>query len=350
MLVASNKPDDLDHLFVSIQSFNAQEMTSLAASDYYNYIVIDEFHHAAAPSYQALLEYYQPQILLGLTATPERADGQSILRYFDGRIAAEMRVYEAIERKLLSPFHYFGVTDSVNLSNLRWTLGKYDDRELENLFVLDTTIANRRVANIIQAVDRYCGERSELIGIGFCVSQAHARFMADRFNEAGIRSDYLTARSDDSLRDQVKQRLTSKAIHFIFVVDLYNEGVDIPEVNTVLFLRPTESLTVFLQQLGRGLRLCEGKEALTVLDFVGQAHSKFSFEQRYQAMLGRSRRTVEYEIKHGFLHVPRGCSIQLEKQAQEYILENIRNTINNKRNLIYKLQDYGQRNKIFEFK
>jgi len=348
LMVGGYKPDQLDHLFVSVQSFNAGELTALLADDYYNYIVIDEFHHAAAPSYQALLEYFQPRILLGLTATPERADGQSILHYFDGRIAAEMRIYEAIERKLLSPFHYFGVTDTVDLHHLRWSAGKYDDRELDNLFVLDEVIANRRVANIIQAIDHYCGECHELIGIGFCVSQAHACFMANKFNHYGIHADYLTAQTDDAVRNQVKQRLISREINFIFVVDLYNEGVDIPEINTVLFLRPTESLTIYLQQLGRGLRLCEGKEALTVLDFVGHAHSQFNFEQRFRAMLGKSRRTIEHEIRHGFLHVPRGCSIQLEKQAQEYILENIRNAINNKRNLIYKLQDYAQRHDAFD--
>jgi superfamily II DNA or RNA helicase len=342
LLVGRYRPDSFDHLFVSIQSLNSKELTAITPPDYYDYIVIDEFHHSAAKSYQELLRYYQPGILLGLTATPERADGQPILPYFDGRIAAEMRLYEAIERKLLSPFHYFGVTDSVNLSQVRWTAGKYSDSELENLFVLDAFVARRRVANIIQSIEKYCNEISEIIGIGFCVSMKHAEFMADCFNQAGISSDYLTAESDDCTRDTVKKRLINRDIHFIFVVDLYNEGVDIPEINTVLFLRPTESLTVFLQQLGRGLRLSEGKEALTVLDFVGQANNKFDFEQRYKALLGKSRRTVEYEIKHDFIHLPRGCSIQLEKQAQEYILDNIRNTINNKRNLIHKLQDYIQ--------
>ncbi len=342
LLVGKHQPDNFEHLFISIQSLNSKEITAITSPDYYDYIVIDEFHHAAAHSYQELFQYYQPGILLGLTATPERGDGQSILPYFDGRIAAEMRLYEAIERKLLSPFHYFAVTDSVNLNQVRWTAGKYSDSELEKLFVLDTFVARRRVLNIIQSIEKYCSEISEIIGIGFCVTQTHAKFMAECFNQAGIASDYLVAESDDSSRDTVKKRLINRDIHFIFVVDLYNEGVDIPEINTVLFLRPTESLTVFLQQLGRGLRLSEGKEALTVLDFVGQANNKFNFEQRYKALLGKSRRTVEYEIKHDFIHLPRGCSIQLEKQAQEYILENIRNTINNKRNLIQKLKDYTQ--------
>jgi len=134
------------------------------------------------------------------------------------------------------------------------------------------------------------------------------------FNKSGIPSEFLIAESEGSVRDNVKRRLVTKEIKFVFVVDIYNEGIDIPEVNTVLFLRPTESLTVFLQQLGRGLWLSDGKEALTVLDFVGQAYKKYSFEDRFKALLSRTRKTVEYEIKHGFANVPRGCSIQLEKQ------------------------------------
>jgi len=164
--------------------------------------------------------------------------------------------------------------------------------------------------------------------------------MSEVFNKSGIPSEFLIAESVNEVRDSVKRRLVTKEIKFVFVVDIYNEGIDIPEVNTVLFLRPTESLTVFLQQLGRGLRLSKGKEALTVLDFVGQAHKKYSFEERFKALLSRTRKTVEHEIKHGFANVPRGCSIQLERQAQDYVLENIRNAVNTKRNLIGKLHDF----------
>jgi len=340
MMVGGIKPDSFDHLFVSIQSFNSKELTEITTPDFYDYIVIDEFHHAAAPSYQELLEYYSPKILLGLTATPERTDGRSIYSYFEGRIAAEIRLWKAIERKLLSPFHYFGVTDNVDLSKVRWAAGKYDEREIENLFVFEQAVAVKRVGNVIKAIERYCLERSDIIGIGFCLSKKHAEFMSNIFNRSGIPSEFLIADSHDDVRDSVKRRLVTKEIQFVFVVDIYNEGIDIPEVNTVLFLRPTESLTVFLQQLGRGLRLSDGKEALTVLDFVGQAHKQYSFEDRFKALLSRSRKTVEHEIKNGFANVPRGCSIQLEKQAQDYILENIRNAVNNKKNLISKLHDF----------
>lgn len=339
IMVGGIKPDNLDHLFVSIQSFNSRDLINTTSPDYYDYIVIDEFHHAAAPSYKELLDYYKPKVLLGLTATPERADGKSIFPCFESRVAAEIRLCEAIERKLLSPFHYFGVTDSVSLSDVKWINGKYDESELENLFVFEKFVAQRRVDYIINSIEKYCNEISDIVGIGFCVTKAHAEYMANMFNKAGIPSEYLIAESNSEIRDNVKKRLVNKEINFVFVVDIYNEGVDIPEVNTVLFLRPTESLTVFLQQLGRGLRLCEGKEALTVLDFVGQAHKEYKFEDRFKALLSRTRKTVEQEIKSGFVNLPKGCSIQLEKQAQEYILQNIKNSINDRRNLIKKLHD-----------
>ena len=342
LLVGGSSPDDLEHLFVSIQSLNSKELTALTAPDYYDFVIIDEFHHAAAPSYDDLLKYYRPRILLGLTATPERADGQDVFKYFNGRIAAELRLHEAIERKLLSPFHYFCVTDTVSLANVRWQAGKYDRQQLDNLFVFEAAQAQKRLGNIIAAIDRYCGEIRDIIGLGFCVSKEHANYMAEEFNRAGIPAEYLVAESDEAVRSSVKQRLVSREINFIFVVDLYNEGVDIPELNTVMFLRPTESLTVYIQQLGRGLRLSEGKEALTVLDFVGQANRQFNFQERFRALLARTRRTVEYEIEHGFVHVPRGCSIQMERQAQEYVLENIRSTINNKKNLRLKITDFLQ--------
>ena len=300
MLVGGIKPDSFDHLFVSIQSFNSKELIEITTPEFYDYIVIDEFHHAAAPSYQELLDYYKPKILLGLTATPERADGRSIYSYFEGRIAAEIRLWEAIERKLLSPFHYFGVTDNVDLSQVRWVAGKYDEREIENLFVFERAVAVKRVDHVIKAIERYCLERSDIIGIGFCLTKKHAEFMSDTFNKAGITSEFLIAESADVVRDHVKRRLVTKEIQFVFVVDIYNEGIDIPEVNTVLFLRPTESLTVFLQQLGRGLRLSEGKEALTVLDFVGQAHKKYSFEDRFKALASSEEHAVKLLQRLGY--------------------------------------------------
>ena len=323
LFVGSHKADSIDHLFISIQTFNSQDFTTKTDADFYDYIVVDEFHHAAAPTYQKLLVYYQPQILLGLTATPERMDGKSILDYFGRRIAAEIRLPEAIDRKLLCPFQYFGVTDTVDLSSLKWRTGGYDKNELSNLYTFSGLVAERRADLVVNSILKYVTDINEVKGLGFCVSIEHARFMADYFNAHGVPSMALTGDSPDEERNAAKQRLVSGEIRFIFVVDIYNEGVDIPEVNTVLFLRPTESLTVFLQQLGRGLRMAENKECLTVLDFIGQANKKYNFEEKFAALLSNTTRSVSREIKEGFLSAPKGCYIQLEKIAARYVLDNI---------------------------
>ena len=342
LLVGNYKADSIEHLFISIQTFNSQDFTAKTGADFYDYIVVDEFHHAAAPTYQKLLEYYQPHILLGLTATPERMDGKSILDYFGGRVAAEIRLPEAIDRKLLCPFQYFGVTDTADLSSLKWRTGGYDKAELSNLYTFSGMVAQRRADLVVNSILKYVTDIDEVKGLGFCVSIEHARFMADYFNTHAIPSIALTGDSSDEERNTAKQQLVSGEIRFIFVVDIYNEGVDIPEVNTVLFLRPTESLTVFLQQLGRGLRLAENKECLTVLDFIGQANRKYNFEDKFAALLSNATRSVSREIKDGFVSVPKGCYIQLEKKAAKYILDNIRASYGNTAGLVTRVASFTE--------
>ena len=302
LFVGNYKPESMDYLFVSIQTFNSQSFTEKTTPDYYDYIVVDEFHHAAAPTYQKLLSYYQPAILLGLTATPERMDGKSILTYFNNRIAAEIRLPEAIDRKLLCPFQYFGVTDTIDLDELKWSAGGYDKTELSNIYTMSGFEANRRADLVISSLLKYVTDIDEIKGLGFCVSVAHAEFMSDYFNQQGIPSMFLTGNSPDDERKQASRDIVSGKVRFIFVVDIYNEGVDIPEINTVLFLRPTESLTVFLQQLGRGLRLCENKDCLTVLDFIGQANRKYNFEDKFAALCHKGDKGRFYFSAEGLLH------------------------------------------------
>ena len=342
LFVGNYRPDNMDHLFISVQTFHSQELHTKTSPDFYDYIVFDESHHTAANSYQVPLTYYKPKILLGLTATPERMDGKSILDYFDNRIAAEIRLPEAIDRKLLCPFQYFGVTDTVDLSDLKWSRGGYDKTELSNLYTLGGAIAERRAQHIISSIQRYVTDLEEVKGLGFCVSVEHAKFMADFFNQHGIPSISLVGTSHDDVRDTAKQKLVSGEIRFIFVVDIYNEGVDIPEVNTVLFLRPTESLTIFLQQLGRGLRLAEDKECLTVLDFIGQANKRYNFEDKFAALLANTNKNVEREIKDGFVSLPKGCYIQLERKAAEHILNNIRSSFGVKAGLVSRLATFTE--------
>jgi superfamily II DNA or RNA helicase len=341
LFVGSYKPESVDNLFLSIQTFNSQGFTDKTTPDFYDYIVVDEFHHAAAPSYKKLLEYYQPKILLGLTATPERMDGKSILPHFNNRIAAEIRLPEAIDRKLLCPFQYFGVTDNIDLDTLRWSAGGYDKTELSNLYTLSGVAANRRADLVVSSLLKYVTDIDEVKGLGFCVSIEHAQFMCSYFNDHGIPAMYLIGSSPDEERQTAKQRLVAGDVRFIFVVDIYNEGVDIPEVNTVLFLRPTESLTIFLQQLGRGLRLAEDKECLTVLDFIGQANKKYNFEDKFAALLSNTTRSVTRELKDGFVSVPKGCYIQLEKKAAKYILDNIRASYGNSAGLVSRIASFS---------
>ena len=336
LMVGGRKPESLDHLFVSIQSLNSKDLCEIISEDYYDFIIVDEFHHAAAPSYQRLLSYYKPKVLLGLTATPERADNKEVFSYFEDRISGEIRLPEAIDRKLLSPFQYFAVSDSVDLSKLKWQRKGYNVSELDKVY----TGNDIRVNNIITSLNKYITDINEVVGLGFCVSKEHAKFMALRFNEAGIPSLALTDESKKEDRNNAKERLVNGEIKFIFVVDIYNEGVDIPEINTILFLRPTESLTVFLQQLGRGLRLHDKKECLTVLDFVGQAHKNYSFEDKFRALIGKTNKPVKDYVENGFLTLPKGCYIQLEKEAKEYILRNIKSASNTKTNLLSKLRSF----------
>ena len=342
LYVGSYKPERLDHLFVSVQTINSQALCDILPADYYDYIIVDEFHHAAAPTYQKLLNHFQPKILLGLTATPERMDGKSILDYFGGRTAAEIRLPEAIDRKLLCPFQYFGVADTVDLTDLKWVRGGYDKSQLSNLYSLNRAIAERRADHIIRSLDKYVTDMDAVKGLGFCVSIEHARFMAEYFNAAGIPSLCLVGDSADVERHTAKKRLVNGEIRFIFVVDIYNEGVDIPEVNTVLFLRPTESLTIFLQQLGRGLRLSEGKDCLTVLDFIGAANRKYNFEEKFEALLDNTKHSVQHELKNSFVSAPKGCYIQLEKKAAKAILDNIKSSFNVKSGLVHRLATFEE--------
>ena len=333
LYVDGRKPTQINHLFMSIQSFVSSRFEEITTKDHYDFIIVDEFHHAAAKSYEGLLNYYEPKILLGLTATPERLDGKNVLDYFNGRIASEMRLAEAIDQKLLSPFVYFGVSDSVDYSHLSWK-GKYDITELENIYTADT----RRASLILNTVIQKVNDINEVHGLGFCVSISHAEYMARFFSDHDIPSIALSSKSVDDIRSDAKKDLVQGRIKFIFVVDLYNEGVDIPEVNTVLFLRPTESATVFLQQLGRGLRLHPDKECLTVLDFIGQAHKKYNFETKFRAMIGSSRNSVRKIIEDDFTSLPRGCYIELEKLAKEYVLSNLKQNSVDKASLIEQIK------------
>ncbi|MGW3186471.1 DUF3427 domain-containing protein [Streptomyces ardesiacus] len=313
-------PQEWTHVFASVQSLNVQRLEQLAP-DHFDIIVIDEFHHSPAETYRRVIEHFAPKELLGLTATPERADGRNVQdEYFDGRIAAEMRLWEALENDLLSPFHYFGIPDGTDLTNLAWQKGSYADQELGNLL----TGNDARARIVVKQVRDKISDPGAMRALGFCVTKAHAHFMAEFFRKAGFRAVALDSDSPAEVRARALTDLQAGELQVIFSVDLFNEGLDIPDVDTLLLLRPTNSATVFLQQLGRGLRRTDTKPVLTVLDFIGQHRAEFRFEEQFRAMTNLSRNRLVEHIERGFPQLPSGCQIILEGKAKKLVLDNIR--------------------------
>lgn len=322
-LTGRDKPILGTHVFASIQSLHAKRLGELAA-EAFEVLVIDEFHHAAADTYTALLEHLRPRLLLGLTATPERADGRSVLGWFDQRVAAESRLWDALDQGLLVPFQYFVLHDGTDLSHVDFRGGRYDVAALSNLYTADDV----RARGILRALSRHVRALTSMRALGFCVSVAHARFMAAFFKRHGIAAEVVVGDTAPGERDAHLAALERGDLQCIFTVDVLNEGVDVPRVDTVLFLRPTESATIFIQQLGRGLRLHEDKPCLTVLDFVGNARTEFRFDLRFRALLGGgTRRELTDAVAAGFPHLPSGCAIQLDPLAQKTILANLRQRV-----------------------
>lgn len=330
ILGGSHDPSRLDHLFCTVGMLSSRKLWNTLKKDFYDFIVVDEVHHGPAGSYRPLFDHFSPEILLGLTATPERMDGASVASDFDNRFAAEIRLPEALEEKLLCPFQYFGVADPVALSEERfWKNGRLDLSALENIYTGDDILAKNRLDVILSALERYLPDRGSRKGIGFCVSQKHARYMSEHFTRRGIPSEVILSDVDDIECRKHLDDLSSGRLSFLFTVDKLSEGIDLPSVNTVLFLRPTESLTVFLQQMGRGLRHAPGKDCLTVLDFVGQIHRRYRIDTKLKALLPRHRYSIEREVEEDFPHVPPGCSIRLDRIARKQVLENIRENLKN---------------------
>lgn len=320
--VGGYRPEQFDHVFASIQSLTASGASAIP-SDHFDVVIVDEFHHAAANSYTALLNRLEPRELLGLTATPERSDGLPVLHWFDDRIAAELRLWDAIDEQYLAPFLYYGIYDGVDLTEVPWRRGRgYDVDALTNVYAGSDMWARQVINQVSQYVDP-----SQMRGLGFCVSVQHAQFMADQFNQHGIKAVAIWGETASDERARALRDLADGTVKIVFSVDLFNEGVDVPAVDTVLMLRPTESPTLFLQQLGRGLRKSPGKAYCTVLDFVGQHRREFRFDRRFRALLGGGRRDLERQVQQQFPYLPAGCSMQLDRMATEVVLRSIREAI-----------------------
>jgi len=323
LFVDGNTPAEWRHVFASVQSLSSHGIERIPR-DAFDVVVIDEFHHAAARTYRSILDRFVPREMVGLTATPERADGINVAEeFFDGRVATELRLWDALDADLLCPFHYFAVADGTDLSRVSWRTGRYDQDELSKLL----TGNDARARVVLRELRDKVLDPGTMRALGFCVSVEHARYMAEVFNRAGIPAVAVTGETSSQLRAEALTALAERRLNIVFTVDVFNEGLDLPSVDTVLFLRPTESATVFLQQLGRGLRRTATKAVLTALDFVGHQHARFRWDLKLTALTGIARGQLERQVRNDFPFLPGGSQIVMDKVAREVILGNLRHQV-----------------------
>lgn len=323
LLFEGRKPLQHDHLFATIDSVASQKLIDRFGPDHWHTVVIDECHRLAGARFRALASAVNPTHLLGLTATPERADGEPITPFFDSRPdgspAVELRLWDALDMQLLAPFEYYGCDDPTDFSSVEW------DRPGEAAMIDRLVTGNDvRAHTVIQEWSRLTGNPSKGRALVFCVTVKHAEFMAAKFNDAGIPALCVTGETPTVERLRAQRLLASGEVAALVTVDLFNEGVDIPELDTLLLLRPTQSPVLFQQQLGRGLRLWPGKESCLVLDFVGHHRADFRFDRLLGGITGLSRRELADAIDHGFTTLPPGCHIQLQRQTREQVLRSLR--------------------------
>lgn len=341
MLGGGSEPQSYDHIFATIDSVCTRDLVARCGPDYWHTVVVDECHRLAADRFDVFVKAVLPKVMLGLTATPERSDGKPILPYFDNRPdgspAVELRLWHALDLQLLSPFEYYGCDDDTDFSEVPWD--KPGEREVIDNLVTGNDIRARLVVNEWR---RLTGDPRRSKALVFCVSVAHAEFMAQKFNQAGLPSLCIVGSTDADIRRQGPERLARGEFCALVTCDLYNEGVDLPSVDTLLLLRPTQSPVLFQQQIGRGLRLHEGKQSCLVLDFVGRYREDFRFDRLLSAITGLSRGQLIESVEKGFSSLPPGCLIQLQQFTKEQILRSLRTATNQSwRRLRGELQSYA---------
>ncbi|MBN8488540.1 MAG: DUF3427 domain-containing protein [Burkholderiales bacterium] len=341
LLTGGHQPERCDHLFATIDSVTSRNLLATVGADYWHTVVVDECHRLAADRFEAFVTSVRPRHLLGLTATPERSDGRPITPFFDSRPdgspAIELRLWHALDLQLLAPFEYYACDDATDFSNVPWN--KPGEREAIDNLVTGNDVRARLVVNEWR---RLASDVARSRAIVFCVSVAHAKFMTDWLNRAGFPAACVVGSTDPEERRQAPQRLASGELCALVTVDLYNEGVDLPMVDTLLLLRPTQSPVLFQQQIGRGLRLAPGKESCLVLDFVGQHRTEFRFDRLLSGLTGLSRRELIDGVENGFGSLPPGCHIHLQRQTRDQVLRGLRAlTAQNWRRLTTELQTYA---------
>ncbi|MDP3277335.1 MAG: DUF3427 domain-containing protein [Deltaproteobacteria bacterium] len=318
--VDGHSPTHFTHVFASVQSLDASKLDPA----HYDHVIVDEVHHAAAKSYVAILTALKPRELVGLTATPERTDALSYESIFPRPYVANLRLWDAIPNVLV-PFRYFVLdTEGVDLSDAKWS-GGYVSADLSQRLV---TAADLWIRTVVRALSEHVARIERLRALAFCVDKSHAQVVADRLTrDAGLTARVLTHETSREERDRAKSDLLSGHVQVLCVVDLFNEGVDIPDVNTLFLFRPTESATVFIQQIGRGLRRSRDKDLLTIFDLTGRQHARFRFDQNLRALLGHTPRELKDFVEDNHGRLPSGCSVHFEERSRQEILEQIRRAI-----------------------
>ncbi len=332
ILSGTKKDTNAKYLFSTIQSMYTHYLDF--SPQEFDYMVIDETHHALAPGYQKVIEYFKPKFILGMTATPERTDGYGLFSFFRNNIALEIRLYEAIEEELVCPFHYFGIreADGIKLSDL-------DDNDIDEL--TRRLSIQSRVDYIVKQIKLYGHTGNKLKCLGFCASVEHAEFMMSAFNQRGIRSVFLSGADSVPAREKYVKELESDevgTVEVIFTRDVFNEGIDIPSVNMVLMLRPTNSPIIFIQQLGRGLRKTPDKEFVTVIDFIGNYKKSFMMAIALKGQRFYDKESLMISVKEGFREVPGDSFVQMDEISKNEIISQLQNE--NFRSLRYLKDNY----------
>ncbi|MFW2568670.1 DEAD/DEAH box helicase [Aliarcobacter butzleri] len=315
LYTGNKKEQDKNYLFSTIQTMSSN--FSDFSQDFFEYIIIDEAHHVTSPSYKKILDYFKPKFLLGLTATSNRMDGNSIYEVFDENIALDIRLNEALENNLIVPFHYYGINDIQSID--------YENVDLTKIDLLAKLLSvNKRVDFIIDKMDFYSNSGNKRKILGFCVSKEHCNFMSEEFNKKGINS--ITLKSEDSIskREEYIKKLENEndSLEVIFTVDIFNEGIDIPSINMILFLRPTNSPIVFVQQLGRGLRKYKNKEFLTVLDFIGNHKKAYLIALALVGNKMIDKESIKLSLQNNFADF-KNAFISMDEISKNRILEQI---------------------------
>lgn len=315
-IFSGNKKElSCDFLFSTIQTMS--KSLHKFNSKYFDYIIFDEAHHISSPTFKKVYNYFTSNFTLGLTATPNRSDKENIYEFFDDNIAIDFRLNEAIEKSLIAPFHYFGISDIVI---------DYKDVKLEELSRLAKLLCvNKRVDFIIEKMLFYGNDGDKRKALAFCVNQSHAKYMCEKFNKRGFNSICLLSEDSIEKREEIIKRVQDEkdSLEIIFSVDIFNEGVDIPKINTILMLRPTTSSTIFIQQLGRGLRKVKEKQFLTVLDFIGNHNRAYLVTF---ALLGKriiDKDSIKLALNNSFANLSNNTFISMDKISKEIILKQL---------------------------